>query len=323
MQDNEWHQYHNLLEYLDGHGVPSIDEALREIFLQPVHRAFRELVNAGFFRWLQANQLQASKSKNDALDLPPATFSQALEEAESKYTRLLSEIKHLMNTDGNAVAVAGEMKQILEATLKLPTVGDLYPFPRSRKYKAAVKFLDSPSLSRPPAILFTWLFTASLGKMIVPDMGHAVVDPAEISRSWIDEWLLGKIIMGTLLELGMGEESARRAITLVKILIKHRPPSIKTPTLNLETLLADVAVQSFIGINRYQDVLWFNKENFEELVWWLNTVSVIIVTASKEIDKPADEVAKAILHLYETVLHVFTAESESGYKVEKLLEAVR
>ena len=64
VQDNEWHQYRNLLEYLNGHGVPSIDEALREIFLQPVHRAFRELVNAGFYRWLQANQLQAAKPKN-------------------------------------------------------------------------------------------------------------------------------------------------------------------------------------------------------------------------------------------------------------------
>ena len=228
-----------------------------------------------------------------------------------------------MNTDGDVLAVAGEMKQILEATLKLPTVGERYPLPRSRKYKAALKFLASPSLSRPPAILFTWVFTASLGKMIVPDTEHPDADPAEISRSWIDEWLLGKIIMGTLQELGMGEEPARRAITLVKILIKHRSPGINTLTLNLETLLSDVAVQSFIGVNRYQDVLWFNKENFEELVWWLYTASVIIVTASKEIEKPADEVAKAILHLYEAVLHVFTAESESGYQVEKLLEAVR
>ena len=323
VQDNEWHQYRNLLEYLNGQGVPSIDEALREIFLQPVHRAFRELVNAGFYQWLQANQLQAEKLKIGISDQSPTTVAQVLEEAESKSARLLSEIKHLMHTDGDVLAVTAEINRILEATLKWFTVGDQYPLPRSRKYKAALKFLTSSSYSRTPAILFTWVFTASLGKMIVPDTEHPGADPAEISRSWIDEWLLGKIIMGTLQELGMGEEPARRAITLVKILIKHRSPGLQTITINLETLLSDVAVQSFIGVNRYQDVLWFNKENFEELVWWLYTTSVIIVTAPKEIEKPAAEVVKAILHMYEAVQRVLTAEAEAGYQVEKLLDAVR
>ena len=91
----------------------------------------------------------------------------------------------------------------------------------------------------------------------------------------------------------------------------------------METLLSDVAVQSFIGVNRYQDVLWFNKENFEELIWWLYTVSVVVVTTPKDIEKPANEIVEEILHLYEAVQRVLTAESESGYQVEKFLEAVR
>ena len=323
VQDNDWHQYLNLYEYLNGNGVPSIDEALREIFLQPVHRAFREIVNAGFYQWLKANQLLPEKQKTGTISLPPTSLPKALEEAESKSTHLLSEIKHLMHTDGDILAVSAEIKQTLEATLMLSNVGERYPLPRSRKYKATLKFLNYSFSSRVPAILYTWVFTAPLGKMIGPDKEHPGVDPAEISRSWIDEWLLGKIIMGTLQELGMGEEAARRAITLVKILIKHRSPGTQTIALNMETLLSDVAVQSFIGVNRYQDVLWFNKENFEELIWWLYTVSVVVVTTPKDIEKPANEIVEEILHLYEAVQRVLTAESESGYQVEKFLEAVR
>ncbi|MGD9145696.1 MAG: alpha-amylase family glycosyl hydrolase, partial [Anaerolineae bacterium] len=52
VQDNEWHQYAHLADYLGGRGVPSIEEALREVFLQPVHYPFKELVNGGHFRWL-------------------------------------------------------------------------------------------------------------------------------------------------------------------------------------------------------------------------------------------------------------------------------
>jgi hypothetical protein len=42
VQDNEWHQYSQLATYLNGRGVPSIDEAMKELFLQPIHHAFRE-----------------------------------------------------------------------------------------------------------------------------------------------------------------------------------------------------------------------------------------------------------------------------------------
>jgi glycosidase len=323
VQDNEWHQYNNLYEYLSGNGVPSIDEALREIFLQPVHRAFRELVNAGFFQWLQINQLKAEKQKIEPSSFTAVTFSQALEEAESKSARLLSEIKLLMKADGNVLELTAEIEHLLEATLSIAAVGKRYLLPRSRKFKTALKYLASPSLSRAPAILYAWVFTASLGKMIIPDKDHPGADPAEISRSWIDEWLLGKIIAGTLQELGMSEDTARRAITLVKILVKHRPPEKLPPAFSLHALLSDVAVQSYIGMNRYQDVLWFNKETFEELVWWLYATSVITTTASIKVEEPAAEFAKAILDLYEAVQRLLQAESESGFQVEKLLEASR
>ena len=56
MQDNEWHQYAQLASYLNGRGVPNIDEAMKELFLQPIHHAFRECVNAGFFRWIITNR---------------------------------------------------------------------------------------------------------------------------------------------------------------------------------------------------------------------------------------------------------------------------
>ncbi len=54
VRDNEWHQYAHLAAYLGGRGVPSIDEALWEIFLQPVHQPFKELVNAEMFRRIMA-----------------------------------------------------------------------------------------------------------------------------------------------------------------------------------------------------------------------------------------------------------------------------
>ncbi len=48
-----WHAY------LNGRGVPNMDDAMKEIFLQPIHQAYRELVNAGYFRWIISNRVLA------------------------------------------------------------------------------------------------------------------------------------------------------------------------------------------------------------------------------------------------------------------------
>ena len=37
----------------------------------------------------------------------------------------------------------------------------------------------------------------------------------------------------------------------------------------LSSILSDSDALNYLGVNRYQDVLWFNKEAFEDLMWWL------------------------------------------------------
>jgi hypothetical protein len=48
VHDNEYHQYANLAAYLDGGGVPDIEETMKEIFLQPIHTAFSSNFSATF-----------------------------------------------------------------------------------------------------------------------------------------------------------------------------------------------------------------------------------------------------------------------------------
>src|SRR4029077_3667595 len=52
VRDDPVHQYAQLTGFLAGRGVPSIEEALKELFLQPIHYPFKELVNADLFRRL-------------------------------------------------------------------------------------------------------------------------------------------------------------------------------------------------------------------------------------------------------------------------------
>jgi len=310
VRDNEWHQYAQLAAYLDGRGVPGIEETLREVLLQPVHHPFRELVNARLFRRLMDARVTEPDEQLDA---------ELVSEVEQKTVHLLHEIKQLTGEPalstaaglGDETAIAREIRQKLEAMLHLET--RFLP-------KNLVSRLRDDSTAWPT--LLGWLFTHALGK-IVDETNFE-----QISRSWIDEWLLGKIIAGALRDLGLDEVAAGQAVTTIKVLTSHqRWLEIQAPKKQgkrayqvLESWLRDDEVQGFLQVNRYQGVLWFNKEAFEQLLWWMMLLAVIALAADSL--RPTAEVAQEIAAAYDVVKQLQRAEEGSEYQVEKLLEFV-
>jgi hypothetical protein len=310
VQDNEWHQYAHLTAYLDGHGVPSIDEALREIFLQPIHEAFKEIVNAGLFRRLIAARVTESDRQLD---------KELVDQVEQKMLHLLREIKQITHSDGDEVVIAQDIRRKVEAVLQLPILQSRFPWPNSRKYASAVKYLKV-NLDGDPSVwgsMFGWCFVHSLGKAL-----HGA-DWEQQSRSWIDEWLLGKIMASVLQDLGLDEAAAWRAVAVVKSLTAHQrwfdvqAPKKKRTYQVLESALNDGEVQQLLQVNRYQGILWFNKEAFERWLWWMSSLAAVEISATR----PTTEVAQELVEQYDVVAKLLKAEKESGYQVGKLVEA--
>jgi hypothetical protein len=290
-RDNEWHQYANLTSYLNGRGVPNMDDAMKEIFLQPIHQAYREVVNAGYFRWIISNRMLALQGLEHPTLLTD-TVGQVLHEAADKTARLLDEITRSTHSAGDIQAVAESIREQLDSVLYLPIFQDKYPLPHSRKYQQAMKYLHAGNMKTSPwrngdsyawSVILGWLFTVQLGK-IVSKEGYE-----EISRSWMDEWMLNKIFISTLNDLGLDERSNWRAVTLVKLLTSHHAwwkiidtnqvkKSKSAPYRILSSILSDSDALGYLGVNRYQEVLWFNKEAFEDLLWWLFIIAAVEIT---------------------------------------------
>ena len=340
--DNEWRHYAQLADYLNGRGVPNIEEALKEIFLQPIHNAFRELVNAGFFRWVVANRaVQAGQSA-----LGPGQLGEVLEQAEDKAAHLLSEIKRITQGGGDVLAAADEIKRKLDAAMQLPVLAENHPLPGSRKYQAAIKYMNAGDLRRSPwktgdmatwGTLLGWLATHQLGKALM-ETGYE-----EISRSWIDEWLLNKLVAAAFKDLGLEERRAWQAVGLIKLLATHhewwhllqpaagkkKTPASETAYQLLVTLLGEAEVQAYLGVNRYQDILWYNQEAFDDLLWWLFITALVDLTTfpaaagAQPVGARYIVPAERILACYEVIKHLQKAEAASEFQVEKLLEAAK
>ena len=326
VREDERHPYRQLADYLSGRGVPSIVDALREVFLQPVHSSFRELVNARMFHQL----MDAGATQPDVpRDQVSGQFSSLMCEAEQKVTRLLHEIRLFTEGNGDEAAIARGIRRKLEATLDLADRGSHVHFEGERSHS-----LVSDSQRREQAMahlraglhqdrvvwgtLLGWLFTHALGEVV----GEAGAE--QISRSWIDEWRLGTIIIETLQELGFDEDAAWHAVATIKVLISHQrwfeiqALGRRRPLRVLESWLRDDEVQRFLQANRYGGVLWFNQERFEQLLWWMLLTAAVAISADPL--RSAAEVAREIGDAHDILSHLQQTGEESGYQVDALLE---
>ncbi len=323
VQDDQWHRYAQLSEYLSGRGVPNIEDALKEIFLRPLHIPYSELVNAGQFKWLIDNR--SSKEEGERKE-----HKAIIDEVTLKTSNLLQGVSELSGGQQDQQIILEQIKAEVIALLNLPSLDKRLPIPTSRKkYHTALKYLNSSRfdgetlLDGDPFIwgtLLGWVFTHRLGQIVAEERY------AEISRSWIDEWLLGKIIAKSLTGLGIDDYQTWRSVGLIKLLISHQDwwktqAEIKiTPHGLLQNWLSDPEIQRFLGVNRYQDILWFNQEAFKEWLWWMFAINTLNISAE---ELPDDNLGKILLTCHEMVKLLQQAGEESGFQVDRLLKATK
>ncbi len=80
-------------------------------------------------------------------------------------------------------------------------------------------------------------------------------------------------------------------------------------------------MRHFLQVNRFRDVLWFNKEAFAQLLWWL----VVLVVLDLGNEPLLRDVAaqNQFMEQYLIIRDLEKAAQESEYQVEKLLAAVK
>jgi glycosidase len=304
VQENADGHYGQLHARLQGRGVPDIEEALKEQLLEPVHVPLRMLVSAPAFEWLMKARHTETRQDDERVT----------EQVEQKMTDLLRAVRNTADSDISEERLTQIIEDIgatLEVLLDLPTSLEITD-KELRNY--ILDDLEADDAFR-WGTLFGWLFTHQLG---------AIADEetwSETSYRWLEDWLLSKVITEALLDMEVTKQKAQRAVATIKLLVRHH--QLLTPDQDtdahelLHTLLSDHKTQAYLGVNRHEKILWFNKEAFESMLWWLMVATAVTASADKEVD--ADEV---ITRQYALITTLQEAEATSDYQVEKLLKAV-
>jgi glycosidase len=320
LQDNEEQHYAQLNTYLKGRGVPSISEALKELYLQPVHSPLRMLVSGPAFQWLTEHTATQ----------PGAIDAAMTEEVHRKMLDVLAGVAQVLPEDEALSGfppnvIADRVTEKLTWALALPHVlrqaGETADDP---VYQSAVNFILrswDPEDWTMWSSLFGWLFTHALGSMV------ETVGSEEISRSWFDEWLFHKPVEQAMAELEINDSEQQRVLATIRMLLTYRewaPTGAAAPRrvnahMLLRRALTFQEVRTYLGINRYEGVLWFHGESLERWLWWISSLTALD-TAGEDTQ---EALVPRLIATQTLIERLRKAQEMAQYSVEKLLRAAQ
>jgi hypothetical protein len=141
-----------------------------------------------------------------------------------------------------------------------------------------------------------------------------------------DEFRLNPVFAALFHDLGEDAATAARLAETISVAgrlplpssVIHLPPLDRAPAL-ARAIEADEAVGAYIGVNLWQGVSWFNRESFEQLLWWMLALDTLQATAMKSLSKT--EVTARVAEADRLTLALAQAGEASGYQLDKLESA--
>jgi Glycosidases len=304
------HDYKRLYEYLGESGVPNIEIGLTELFIQPVLQPYRELVNSGYLVYLLEQAAAGKAHADEAL----------LKEAKGKFDALFHGIGTALNAPmPNQAAVSAEMLACLNATLSLNALAKEAAAMQMKKMKQAAAHIESNLNELNRLTLLLWTFTGQLGKARGADEGGM------LSQSWAEEWQLYKTAAAVLGQMGYPETEIAHAMKALRLISGQQDWYDKLGKLPLseiaKTWFSSPEILAFLQVNRFEDILWYNREAFADFLWWMAAIALLNCEMKTQCTR--SDATETLLGCHAILQQLLKADQGAEFQLEKLLDAIR
>ncbi len=365
----DWHElrptaeqpWDRLCDWLNGRGVPSLNDELVNLELQPVHNALRQLLDAGMVRQLadlaehpRAVTLDGGKKpeqeRNDFLKHAWESGEAFLRAGQAAYAERLRQANQPVGAQpADAASLDGDFSRRLRAAMRLPQVEALFPAPWTA---AARRMLPSPS----PQFTATAIWGPVLGWCALELLAESI-DPDEPERAALDLFdrlRLREPFAHAFTALGFEGEEAWRVAARIKVLLltgagvgapheaapasESEAPAAEPAPLQPaasetsqsrgeEVVLApelwlDPDVRWLCGVHESEGHFYLIRERYEELLWWLLLPALLNLAGEEGLSGQAAPRRAAVKELSNTVNSVLASAEAAGYRVNALLGPV-
>ncbi len=296
-------QFIALYERLNGQGIADLEEAFEEINTGPLLQHLQEVINVPTLKGLSKPVLENGDDKLPArlLDrtmdfLWEAGKSQqnafALEEAQQRAKDLIIALSEI-NTLAGKLGLAS-----------MKTTRNGYEFITNR-------------LEKDPRSRYVLIIWAALNNLAGPGDKTGAL---EINRGIALRKPVVNLIRKTLAQLGFTEYESWKASQVIQVLITDLQPFTDEMSARdlLEKWITDPVVKSYLEVNEYNGIRWFNKESFDNLLWYQRAARLLTIAINPNTDLSGT--LEVVLKQEQLFNEIHDAEGASGYQLDKLLQ---
>ncbi|ORC34699.1 hypothetical protein B4O97_12205 [Marispirochaeta aestuarii] len=290
--------YRSIAEKLKGSGCSGIDREIRLMHMKPLHQELARTLRPEIIAVFQEAMFNQKK--------PETGFLASWAEDYRSFLSTASDKKHPPRNVMPSAARA--VLQI--ATFDLSSRGDI-----EEELAGFRGYLQRGLEMRPeaPSVFAAWCLTHGLSGAFGETSNPGV------SRSLIDDWHLGTPLRDIFSHAGLSWPKADYAVSLVKLLTSYQNwhLSVRDRDGNryLAELLHEQEIQDFLLVNRYNNILWFNKDRFEDMLWWFFCIAVVQLT-----EKPGAKAHPRIDSLFNTLHTWLECEERSSFRLTRLID---
>jgi len=295
--------FYNIKNELNGNGVPSIDELIKDKVFYEVHDSFLNLYK------------QNSISKI----LTHEKIEPIIEFANNKFGVYLNSLKHHFKLSKSILETEQKYDSFLR---KVNSINNLLnekrdDFIESRKPLPDNHFILSPLKNyKENSLLLNIYYILALTNDYLDQ---------EVKSEIFNKLYISKKIEKLLRKYGRGDYGVAIELMLLRILLENYDSNQllfteidKKKIYNyLLTTIKDTLVQKYIGVNEYKGINYFSKENLEELVDWLYTIHFM-----QHIDLKNETAESEIIELTRIYCDFIELSRNSDYKLEKLFDLI-
>lgn len=320
-----------LCDSLAGCGVPSLDDALRALELNPVHDALRSVLSPELATAI--TELVAPEPVKDTAELidgltdnPSLTRDEIIEQATARARTLFEEVQRLLPKPGDPASgkerrtrPPGDIESALQtfqtslrASLDVPELEKQFSQPWPDEAVAVLPTeVSKRSETATWSTVLAWCATQAMGDL---------VDPADANRAAVaqfDELRFREPMAEAFESAGLEEADEKwKAAARVRAAFAHAQwgsGAVSGRAAAPFSWLHDPDVAWLIGVHEHEGQRYFNKEQYERLLWWMAFRK--LVSLAREPD------AEAVRALERQLYSRMRAAADGLYKVEALFES--
>jgi dienelactone hydrolase/glycosidase len=318
-----------LCDQLKGQGVPSLDDALVNLELRPLHDALLQLLDSSMVRLfadlaehpsavVPGKDRTLESQRNQFFELPWLRTMTFLQAAQKAYLSGVGGARPPADAAPpiSPALLADACRARLRAAMRIPALEALSPAPWSG---AARQVLPSPSPRRTATAMWgpvlAWCFLELLAESIDAE------NPERTALELFDRLRLREPFANAFANLGFEGEGSWRAAARIKVLLLTEAEAAKVEPAKRKpglppVLWPDPDVRWLARVHQAEGHAYLVREPYEELLWWLLMPSLLRLAGE------AAPRRTAVDALSRMVAEALASAAATGYRVDRLMEPV-